>query len=92
MQRTLVLLKPDCVQRRLVGRVLARLEEKGLNVIALKLMRVTPELARQHYAEHVSIRVGEVDRYLIAGNDHELLVWLPENVGSSRRRWVQRVK
>ncbi len=53
MQRTLVLLKPDCVQRRLVGRVLARLEEKGLNVIALKLMRVTPELAQQHYAEHV---------------------------------------
>lgn len=53
MERTLVLLKPDCVQRRLVGRVLARFEEKGLNLIAMKLMRVTPELARRHYAEHV---------------------------------------
>ena len=53
MERTLVLLKPDCVQRRLVGRLLARLEDKGLNLIALKLMRVTPELARRHYAEHV---------------------------------------
>ncbi len=53
MQRTLVLLKPDCLQRRLMGRVLARFEEKGLNTIALKLMRVTPELARRHYAEHV---------------------------------------
>lgn len=53
MQRTLVLLKPDCVQRRLMGRVIARLEEKGLNIIAMKMLRITPELARQHYAEHV---------------------------------------
>jgi nucleoside-diphosphate kinase len=54
MERTLVLLKPDCVQRRLVGRVLARFEDKGFNVIAMKLMRVTPELSKKHYAEHVS--------------------------------------
>lgn len=53
MQRTLVLLKPDCVQRRLMGQVLARFEGKGLNVIAMKMMQVTPELAKQHYAEHV---------------------------------------
>ena len=53
MEQTLVLLKPDCVQRRLVGRVLARIEDKGLNIVAMKLMLVTPELARQHYAEHV---------------------------------------
>ena len=54
MERTLVLLKPDCVQRRLVGRVLARFEDKGFNVVALKLMQVTPELAKRHYAEHVA--------------------------------------
>ena len=53
MERTLVLLKPDCVQRRLAGRVLSRLEDKGFNIIALKLIQVTPELARRHYAEHV---------------------------------------
>ncbi len=53
MQRTLVLLKPDCVQRRLMGQVLARFEGKGLNVIAMKMMQVTPDLAKQHYAEHV---------------------------------------
>jgi len=53
MERTLVLLKPDCVQRRLVGRVLGRFEDKGFNVIAMKMIRITPELARQHYAEHV---------------------------------------
>ncbi len=54
MERTLVLLKPDCVQRRLMGTIIARLEEKGLNIVAAKIMRVSPELARKHYAEHVS--------------------------------------
>jgi len=53
MERTLILLKPDCVQRRLMGRVLARLEDKGLNIIAMKMMCVTPELAKKHYSEHV---------------------------------------
>jgi nucleoside-diphosphate kinase len=53
MERTLILLKPDCVQRRLMGRVLARFEDKGLNIVAMKMMRVTPELAKKHYAEHV---------------------------------------
>jgi nucleoside-diphosphate kinase len=54
MERTLILLKPDCVQRRLMGRILSRFEDKGFNVIAMKLMQVTPELSKQHYAEHVA--------------------------------------
>ena len=54
MERTLILLKPDCVQRRLAGRILARFEDKGLNIVAMKLMRITPALAKQHYAEHVA--------------------------------------
>jgi nucleoside-diphosphate kinase len=49
----LVLLKPDCVQRRLIGRILARFEDKGLNVVAMKMLRITPELSRRHYVEHV---------------------------------------
>jgi nucleoside-diphosphate kinase len=53
MERTLVLLKPDCVQRRLMGRILTRFEDKGLAIIAMKMLQVTPELAKQHYAEHV---------------------------------------
>jgi nucleoside-diphosphate kinase len=53
MERTLVLFKPDCLQRRLVGRLLSRFEDKGFNLVAMKLMRVTPELAARHYAEHV---------------------------------------
>jgi nucleoside-diphosphate kinase len=52
-ERTLILLKPDCVQRRLMGKVISRFEEKGLNLIGLKMMQVTPALSKQHYAEHV---------------------------------------
>jgi nucleoside-diphosphate kinase len=54
MERTLVLLKPDCVERRLMGRVISRFEEKGLNIIGAKMLRVSPALAKQHYAEHVA--------------------------------------
>src|SRR6476661_9714541 len=54
MERTLILLKPDCVQRRLMGRIISRFEDKALNIIAMKMMRVTPELAKKHYAEHVT--------------------------------------
>jgi len=54
MERTLILLKPDCVQRRLMGRILSRFEDKGFNVVAMKLMQITPELSKQHYAEHVN--------------------------------------
>lgn len=54
MQKTLVLLKPDCVQRRLMGEVIGRFENKGLNIVGMKMLRVSPALAKQHYAEHVS--------------------------------------
>ncbi|MCY2982018.1 MAG: nucleoside-diphosphate kinase [Planctomycetota bacterium] len=54
MQKTLVLLKPDCVERRLIGEIIRRFENKGLNIIAMKMLRVTPELSKKHYAEHVS--------------------------------------
>ncbi|QDV63660.1 nucleoside-diphosphate kinase [Crateriforma conspicua] len=53
MQRTLVLLKPDAVQRRLMGEIISRFEKKGLNIIAMKMLQVTPTLAKEHYAEHV---------------------------------------
>ncbi len=53
IQRTLVLLKPDAVQRRLIGQLISRFEAKGLNIVAMKMLQVTPDLAKKHYAEHV---------------------------------------
>ena len=53
MERTLVLVKPDGVQRGLIGEVINRLEHRGLKLVGMKLMEVDDALARQHYGEHV---------------------------------------
>jgi nucleoside-diphosphate kinase len=52
MERTLTLLKPDALQRGLAGRILSRFEDKGLKIVGIKLMQITPELAAQHYQAH----------------------------------------
>jgi len=52
MQQTLILLKPDCVHRRLVGLIIQRLEQKGLRLAAMKLVQVGRPLAEKHYAVH----------------------------------------
>ncbi|HXY65382.1 MAG TPA: nucleoside-diphosphate kinase [Mycobacterium sp.] len=51
-ERTLLLIKPDGVERRLVGEIIGRIERKGLTVAALEMRVVSDKLARQHYAEH----------------------------------------
>lgn len=53
LEKSLILLKPDAVQRRLCGEIISRLENKGLKLVGLKMLQVTKELAAQHYAEHV---------------------------------------
>ena len=53
MQKTLVLLKPDAVQRGLIGELISRLERKGLKFVGMKLVQMDDALARRHYAEHV---------------------------------------
>jgi len=52
MQKTLILFKPDCVQRRLVGTLTAKFEQKGLRLAGLKLVQASRELAEKHYAVH----------------------------------------
>ena len=52
MQRTLVIIKPDAVQRRLIGKIISRFEEKGLEIIALKMTVITEELAKKNYSVH----------------------------------------
>jgi nucleoside-diphosphate kinase len=54
MERTFVMFKPDCLERGLVGRILTRFEQKGLRLVAMKMLRITPSMAKQHYAEHVA--------------------------------------
>lgn len=52
MERTLVLLKPDSLQRNLLGEIISRFEKKGLKIIGLKMMKLNDELLNEHYAHH----------------------------------------
>lgn len=51
-ERSFVMLKPDAVLRRLMGKVLARFEERGLKIVAAKMMEISEDLAKEHYKEH----------------------------------------
>ncbi len=52
MERTLVIAKPDAVQRGLIGQIITRLEQRGLKIVAMKMIWIDEELARRHYAVH----------------------------------------
>jgi nucleoside-diphosphate kinase len=52
VERTLVLIKPDAMQRGLAGEIITRLERRGLKIVGMRLMKVTKQLAKKHYAEH----------------------------------------
>ena len=52
MEKTLILIKPDAVARGLNGEIIARFEKAGLKVVALKMLHLSPEMARRHYAVH----------------------------------------
>lgn len=52
MERSFVMLKPGVINRRIAGEVISRLEKKGLKLIGMKMMKITADLADQHYAEH----------------------------------------
>ncbi len=79
MERTLVLVKPDGVQRGLVGEVISRLERRGIKLVAMKLMQVDGALARRHYGEHVDrpFFQGLVD--FISSSPVVAMVWEADN-------------
>jgi nucleoside-diphosphate kinase len=68
LERTFVLLKPDAVARRLCGEILARFEAKGLKLAGMKMLQVTPELSKQHYAEHVQKKFyPQLEEFITSG-------------------------
>ncbi|MEM1579376.1 MAG: nucleoside-diphosphate kinase [Archaeoglobaceae archaeon] len=52
LERTFVMVKPDGVQRGLIGEIISRIEKKGLKIVALKMLKISREIAEKHYAEH----------------------------------------
>ncbi len=79
MERTFVMVKPDGVQRGLVGEIISRLERKGLKIVAIKMLKITEEMAKRHYEEHKSkqffsslvsyITSGPVVAMVVEGNN-----------------------
>jgi len=53
MERTLIILKPDALQRGMAGKIISRFEEKGLQIAGMKMLTISPDLAARHYAPHV---------------------------------------
>lgn len=75
MQRTLILLKPDSVQRRLIGAILQRFEHKGLRLIGMKLVQASRELAERHYAVHQGKPFYEALLGFLTSGPTVALVW-----------------
>ena len=85
MQKTLILIKPDAIQRCLIGEIISRFERKGLKIVAIKMLRITPELARRHYAEHVEKPFYQaLEEYLTASPTVVMVVSGPDAISIAR--------
>lgn len=88
MERTFLAIKPDGVQRKLVGEIIRRFEAKGFTLVGLKLMMVSPELAGEHYGEHREkpFFKGLVD--FITSGPVVAMVWEGKGVVASARKMM----
>lgn len=85
MERTFLMVKPDGVQRNLIGEIVGRFEKKGFQLVGSKLMQITPELAAEHYGEHKERPFfGELVDFITSGPVFAM-VWEGENVISVGR-------
>jgi nucleoside-diphosphate kinase len=85
MEKTFLMVKPDGVQRNLIGEVVTRFERKGFQLVAAKLMTVPKELAKKHYAEHQERPFfGELVDFITSGPVFAM-VWEGDNVISTAR-------
>ena len=88
MQQTFLAIKPDGVQKALIGKIISRLEEKGFKLIGLKLMKVTNELAEKHYGEHKDKPFFKGLVNFITSGPIVAMVWEGKNIISSLRRMM----
>ena len=85
-EQTLILLKPDAVERRLVGTIIARIESKGLELAAIKSGKATQDLCRKHYVDHVEKPFyPELESYFLSGPIVAMIVRGPKAVSVMRK-------
>ena len=88
MERTFVMVKPDGVQRNLIGEIVTRFEKKGYQLVAAKLMQISPELAEQHYAEHKEKPFFRELVDFITSGPVFAMVWQGEQVIATARKML----
>lgn len=85
MERTFLMVKPDGIQRNIIGEIVGRFEKKGFHLVGSKLMQITPELASEHYGEHKERPFfGELVDFITSGPVFAM-VWEGENAISIAR-------
>jgi nucleoside-diphosphate kinase len=88
LERTFIAIKPDGVQRKLIGEVIRRFEAKGFTLVGLKLMKVSQELAEEHYSVHKERPFfGSLIEFITSG-PLVAMVWEGEGVVSSARKII----
>ncbi|MFF0881828.1 nucleoside-diphosphate kinase, partial [Bacillus velezensis] len=88
MEKTFIMVKPDGVQRQLIGEILSRFERKGLQLAGAKLMQVSEQMAENHYAEHKGKPFfGELVEFITSGPVFAM-VWEGENVVEITRQLI----
>lgn len=87
-ERTLIIVKPDAVQRHLAGRIIARFESKGLKLVAAKLMQISEELARQHYAAHKDKPFFERAVKFMASSPSLVMIWQADGIVDIVRKMI----
>jgi nucleoside-diphosphate kinase len=92
MQRTLVLVKPDGVQRGLIGEVISRFENRGLRLVAAKFMWVSPEFAAEHYAVHQGKPFYEALIKFITSAPVMAMVWAGPDAIAAARQTIGKTK
>ncbi len=88
VERTFLMIKPDGVQRGLIGEIVSRFERKGLQLVAAKFLKLTPELAERHYAEHVGKPFYPPLVDFITSGPVLAMVWQGDNVIALTRAMI----
>lgn len=88
LERTLIIIKPDAVQRHLTGRIIARFEQKGFKLTAAKFMQISEDLARKHYAAHKGKPFFEGAVKYLSSSPVLITVWEGEGVIATTRKMI----
>ncbi|MHC4170460.1 MAG: nucleoside-diphosphate kinase [Planctomycetota bacterium] len=87
-ERTLIIIKPDAVQRHLAGRIITRFEEKGFQLVAAKLVQISEQMARHHYAAHEGKPFFEPAVKFMSSSPSLVMIWQADGIIDMSRKMM----